>query len=208
MPSRSKKSKNNVVEEFKAKTIDGCNTCPPKKSCEGAEISVETSGCLNGGGSFNLRQPDDQVIPLHVACPGDGKLTITTCESITGGGEFTANQKCNTDIELCINNSWLDRFVLQRIGNGRLVIRNDGTLHGEGIFLANQANDTGITLGVDWSTFPACEGGNLEWTGSCWRVEPEQSSAAANGAPELAKRVQSLEEQVKALTAQLAKLMA
>ena len=188
MPSSNRSSGNNyrdadnAVEKFKPKTIDGCNTCPPKKSCEGPEITFEASGCLDGGGSINLRQVEDQVVPFHVDCPGNGKLTITTCESINGGGEFTANQQCGTDIELCINNNWLDRFVTTRIGNGKLIIKNDGTINGDGEFTANQGNDTGITFGVNWDTFPACGGSSgFLWTGSCWRVEWGHLAQCPNG---------------------------
>jgi len=182
--TRASSSANNAVEKFKPKTIDGCNTCPPKKSCEGPEVTFETSGCLNGGGSINLRQVQDQVIPMHVECPGNGKLTVTTCESINGGGEFTANQKCGTDIELCINNSWLDRFVNARIGDGELVIGTDDSISSiatnDGKFTANQFDDTSIIFGVDWSKFPVCDL-SLVYVGSCWVVNWSQFPACASG---------------------------
>ncbi len=182
--TRDSSSANNAVEKFKPKTIDGCNTCPPKKSCEGPEVTFETSGCLNGGGSINLRQVEDQVIPMHVECPGNGKLTVTTCESIDGGGEFTANQKCGTDIELCINNSWLDRFVNTRIGDGELVIGTDDSISSiatnDGKFTANQFDDTSIVFGVDWSKFPVCDL-SLVFVGSCWVVNWSQFPVCPGG---------------------------
>lgn len=175
MPSRNRSTEpadENAVSKNKPKSIDGCSTCPPAKSCSGPEITFETSGCLDGGGSFNLRGSEDQIIPLHVDCPENGKLTITTCESISGGGEFTANQKCNTEINLCLNNNWLDRFVTSRIGNGQLKISGDSTIKGDGLFTANQGNDANVVLGVNWDSFPACGGhSGLLWNGSCWRVE-------------------------------------
>ena len=258
MPSKNRSTNNyptadNAAETFKPKTVDGCNTCPPSKACTGPEITFETSGCLDGGGSINLRQSEDQVIPLHVECPENGKLSITTCESITGGGEFTANQKCNTDLELCINNEWLDRFVSSRLGNGKLTITGDSSIHGDGLFTANQGNDTHIVLGVNWDAFPACGGvSGLLWNGSCWRVEWQHFPACNHGgiswqdncwkidrdwlqvevggyalepgtvaaafdriddAPDLEElkrsqqRIADLEEKVKTLSEQLAKLM-
>lgn len=175
MPSQNRQPKDssseiNAVEKHTPKTIDGCNTCPPAKSCQGAEITIETSGCLDGGGSVNLSQQVDEVIPLHVECPGDGKLSITTGESLEGGGEFTANQKCNTDIELGLNNAWLDRFVLGRIGNGRLNIEGDYSIAGGGEFTANQQNDTNIVLKVNWDQMPI-NGQSLEWQNGMLKVK-------------------------------------
>ena len=105
-------------DKYKSKSIDGCRDCPPRKACEGAEITFEGSGCVEGGGEITLRQPHDETIKFHVDCPGNGKLSIKTCESLEGGGDFYANAKCNEDITLCINNEWLHRFVQSRIGNG------------------------------------------------------------------------------------------
>lgn len=169
----AKRSDENVVKKYDKKTIDGCRTCPPRKACVGTEISIETSGCLEGGNlDFNLRQPDDQVIALHVDCPGNGKLTITTCEALKGGGEFTANQKCATDIDLCLNTKWLDRFVMSRIGDGMLKIEGDDSIHGDVVYTANQANDTRAVFGVNWDQFPACGGrGGMEWNGNCWKID-------------------------------------
>ena len=209
MPSKNTRSAthrtDNAVEKYESKTIDGCSTCPPKQACEGAEITIETSGCIDGGGSFGLRQIEDQIIPLHVECPGDGKLTITTCEALMGGGEFTANQECNTDIELCINNSWLDRFVSSRIGNGKFIITNDGTIDSEAEFTANQANDTAMVLAVNWSSFPACSGaGGLKWNAGaqCWQVDWDAMPSNARDA----SRIAALEAKVEVLIAQIARL--
>lgn len=159
MPSQKRKTSSpsnqeNAVEKYTPKEIEGCSTCPPTSACEGPEITFETSGCLDGGGSFNLRGQTDQIIPFHVECPGDGKLTITTSESINGGGEFTANQVCSTNIELDLNNVWLDRFVLSRIGNGKLNIEGDMSINGGTTFTANQENDSNAVLSVNWSGMP------------------------------------------------------
>ena len=202
----------NAVEKYESKTIDGCSTCPPKQACEGAEITIETSGCIDGGGSFSLRQVEDQIIPLHVECPGDGKLKITTCESLNGGGEFTANQECNTDIELCINNTWLDRFVAQRIGNGKFIITNDGTIDCEAEFTANQVNDTSMVLSVNWSSFPGCSEGGLKWNeaGQCWQVDWSKADPGIQPAARLAsddeRRIAALEAKVEFLIGQIARL--
>lgn len=159
MPSQKRKtsrssSEENAVEKYTPKNIEGCSTCPPTKACVGPEITFETSGCLDGGGSFNLRDQTDQVIPFHVECPGDGKLKITTSESLNGGGEFTANQACSTNIDLDINNVWLDRFVLSRIGNGSLNIEGDMSINGGTTFKANQENDANCVLKVNWGAMP------------------------------------------------------
>ena len=219
MPSKKTRSalhrEGNVVEEHQGKTIDGCETCPPRQGCEGAQISIETSGCLDGGGDFSLRQPESQVIPLHVECPGDGKLTITTAEALIGGGEFTANQRCNTDINLDINMSWIERVINSRVGNGKFIITNDGTIDCEATFLANQANDTSMVLSVNWSSFPACSGeGGLKWNeaGQCWQVDWEQMPATRQASEEpidsaaLQAKIALLEAKVDLLTAQVARL--
>lgn len=188
MPSKpnGRVSNENAVKKNQVKSVDGCNTCPPAKGCEGAEISFEVSGCLDGGGSFTLRQNEAQVIPFHVECPGNGKLTITTAEELTGGGEFTANQFCGTDIKLGLNNEWLDRFVGSRIGNGKLTIGGDATISGDGEFTANQANDTNVVLKVQWDTFPACGGsGGLEWNGTCWSVDWDKFPACSDSSIQL-----------------------
>ena len=175
MPSQNRQPKDssseiNAVEKHTPKTIDGCNTCPPAKSCQGAEITIETSGCLDGGGSFNLQSQVEEVIPFHVECPGNGKLSITTSESLEGGGEFTANQKCNTDIELGFNNAWLDRFVLGRIGNGILNIEGDSSIKGGGEFHANQENDSNVVLKVNWQEMPI-NTSSLEWQDNRLKVK-------------------------------------
>ena len=207
MPSKNSNpggSEANAVEKFKPKTIDGCNTCPPAKACEGPEITVETSGCLDGGGSFNLRGQTDEIIPLHVECPGDGKLKISTGESIKGGGEFSANQFCDTEVELEVNNAWLDRFVMSRIGNGKLTVEGDFSIEGGGEFHANQQNDTNIVLTVDWTSMPIDPNGGLMWQNNMLKVGPTNmtianADAIHNVNDELAKlsqRVAALEGKV------------
>ena len=158
-------------DKYKNKSIDGCRDCPPRKACEGAEITFEGSGCVEGGGEITLRQPHDETIKFHVDCPGNGKLSIKTCESLEGGGDFFANAKCNEDITLCINNEWLHRFVQSRIGNGELTIITSDDMKGGGKFLANQVNNTNIVLSVNWEKFPACTGGGLVLQNGCWRVD-------------------------------------
>lgn len=157
-------------DKYKNKSIDGCRDCPPRKACEGAEISFVGSGCVEGGGEITLRQPHDETIKFHVDCPGNGKLSIKTCESLEGGGDFYANAKCNEDITLCINNEWLHRFVSSRIGNGELTIITSDDMKGGGKFTANQVNNTNIVLSVNWNHFPACDKGGLVMQNGCWRV--------------------------------------
>lgn len=196
MPSQNRNTSDysaepNAVEKFKPKTIDGCNTCPPAKSCEGPELIFETSGCLDGGGSVNLRQSTDEVIPFHVECPGNGLLRITTSESINGGGEFTANQVCGTDIELDLNNAWLDRFVLSRIGNGELNITGDFSISGGTTFTANQQNDSNCVLKVNWGAMPI-NSRSLTW--SAGELEVAETFTA-----DLKGRIRNLEAQVQEL---------
>lgn len=157
-------------DKHKSKSIDGCRDCPPRKACEGAEITFEGSGCVEGGGEITLRQPHDETIKFHVDCPGNGKLSIKTCESLEGGGDFYANAKCNEDITLCINNEWLHKFVSSRICNGELQIITTDDMKGGGTFSANQCNNTNIVLGVNWEKFPACNKGGLVLQDGCWRV--------------------------------------
>ena len=157
-------------DKYKSKSIDGCRDCPPRKACEGAEITFEGSGCVEGGGEITLRQPHDETIKFHVDCPGNGKLSIKTCESLEGGGDFYANAKCNEDITLCINNEWLHKFVQSRICNGELKVITTDDMKGGGTFTANQCNNTNIVLGVNWEKFPACNKGGLVLQDGCWRV--------------------------------------
>ena len=158
-------------DKYKKKSIDGCRDCPPRKACEGAEISFVGSGCVEGGGEITLRQPNDQEIEFHVECPGNGKLSIKTCESLEGGVDFYANSKCNEDVTLCINNEWLHKFVMSRVCNGELTIITSDDMKGGGKFLANQCNNTNIVLGVNWEKFPACNGGGIVLQNGCWRLD-------------------------------------
>lgn len=181
-------------DKYRKKSIDGCRECPPRKACEGAEISLVGTGCVEGGGEFTLRQPNDQEIEFHVDCPGNGKLAIKTCESLEGGGDFYANAKCNEDITLCINNEWLHKFVMSRVCNGELKIITTDDMKGGGAFTANQCNNTNIVLGVNWEKFPACEGGGIVLQNGCWAIdkgfiqdllpEPEEEAPAPPGATE------------------------
>ena len=199
MPSKNRQNTNypledNAAEKFKPKTIDGCNTCPPSKSCEGAEITYEVSGCLEGGGSINLRQTQDEIIPFHVECPGNGRLRITTDESLDGGAEFTANQKCGTDLELSINSPWLDRFVMSRIGNGKLSIAGDHTILGGTEFEANQINPANAVLRVNWNAMPA-DPSTLRWEDGRWKgSQPRSAKAAPRRVDALEKKLDDLHQ--------------
>lgn len=189
-----------MTDPYKNKSLDGCRECPPRKACEGAEISIVGTGCAEGGGEFTLRQPDDQEIEIHVDCPGNGKLSISTCESLEGGGDFFANAKCNEEIKLCINNEWLNKYVGNRIGEGELTINTTDDLTGGGTFGANQTNNTNIVLGINWSNIPLCKSGGLIWSGSCIKVD--------NSILNQQRRIADLEDQVDKLKEQLTEIMA
>ena len=157
-------------DKYKNKSLDGCRECPPRKACEGAEISFIGSGCVEGGGEITLRQPHDETIEFHVDCPGNGKLSIKTCESLEGGVDFYANSKCNEDVTLCINNEWLHKFVSSRVCDGELTIRTTDDMKGGGTFTANQCNNTSVVLSVNWEHFPACVNGGIHLYQGCWEV--------------------------------------
>ena len=168
-------------DKYKNKSLDGCRECPPRKACEGAEISFVGSGCVEGGGDITLRQPHNETIEFHVDCPGNGKLAIKTCESLEGGGDFYANSKCNEDITLCINNEWLHKFVSSRVCDGELTIRTTDDMKGGGTFTANQCNNTNIVLSVNWEHFPACTNGGIHLYNGCWEVNWSEWPACTNG---------------------------
>lgn len=167
--------------KYRNKSLDGCRECPPRKACEGAEISIVGTGCAEGGGEFTLRQPHDEQIEIHVDCPGNGKLAITTCESLEGGGDFYANAKCNENINLCINEEWLHKFVTSRICDGKLSVVTSDDMDGGGEFSANQCNNTNIVLSINWDQFPACDKGGIVWNERCWEIDWSTLPACLDG---------------------------
>ena len=178
-------------------SLDGCRECPPRKACEGAEISIVGTGCAEGGGDFTLRQPNDQEIEIHVDCPGNGKLSITTCEALEGGGDFFANAKCDENINLCLNTEWMHTFITSRVCNGQLSIKTTDDLKGGGDFGANQCANTNIVLSVNWQNLPVGRSGGLAWKGNAWEVDFRV---------EHEKRIKELEDQVKECLEEIAKL--
>jgi hypothetical protein len=184
-------------DKYARKSLDGCRECPPRKSCEGAEISFVGSGCLEGGGEITLRQPNSQEIEFHVPCPGNGKLSITTCEALEGGGDFFADAHCNEEINLCLNTEWMNTFVNSRVCDGELKITTNDDLNGGGTFGANQCKNTNIVLGVNWSNIPLHPTGGLVY-GSSLRLNDDQLNQA--------KRIKDLEADVATLKAQVKEL--
>ena len=153
----------------------GCQppSCPSE--CDGAEICITTSGCLEGGGCFNLAQTFSTDIKLSVECPGNGELKFSACRdssitfkqdgASTANPTFNANQATDTEIEFCVD--W-----------SKFPVCGDGYLEWQGSCWTLDLDV--IAKDFDWSKFPACSAGGLKWENNCWKVDWQQLPICSN----------------------------